>query len=125
MDAQERFEEAARRYLPDQLRLLFIAEALPAFKVNRQPSGAGRPKALPGQAGSCIKQLRLPSLKSGSRKKDNARRTTHRRIVAGERQTSRAAINARRRNVIAALIACIHKSSPRIDLYVPRIIARR
>ena len=31
----ERFEEAARRYLPDPLRLLFIAEAPPAFKVNR------------------------------------------------------------------------------------------
>jgi hypothetical protein len=35
IDPQERFEEAARRYLPDQLRLLFIAEAPPAFKVNR------------------------------------------------------------------------------------------
>jgi hypothetical protein len=35
MDAQERFEEAARRYLPDQVRILFIAEAPPAFKVNR------------------------------------------------------------------------------------------
>ena len=35
MDAQRRFREAARRYLPDQLRVLFIAEAPPAFKVNR------------------------------------------------------------------------------------------
>jgi hypothetical protein len=35
MDAQERFREAANLYLPDQLRLLFIAEAPPAFKVNR------------------------------------------------------------------------------------------
>lgn len=35
MDAQERFREAARCYLPDQLRLLFIAEAPPAYKVNR------------------------------------------------------------------------------------------
>ena len=35
IDALERFEEAARRYLPDPLRLLFIAEAPPAFKVNR------------------------------------------------------------------------------------------
>ena len=35
MDALERFEEAARRYLPDPVRLLFIAEAPPAFKVNR------------------------------------------------------------------------------------------
>ena len=35
MDAQKRFGQAARRYLPDQLRLLFIAEAPPAFKVNR------------------------------------------------------------------------------------------
>jgi hypothetical protein len=34
-DALERFEEAARRYLPDPVRLLFIAEAPPAFKVNR------------------------------------------------------------------------------------------
>ena len=31
----ERFEEAAKRYLPSPLRLLFIAEAPPAFKVNR------------------------------------------------------------------------------------------
>jgi hypothetical protein len=35
MDASERFAEAARRYLPKQLRVLFIAEAPPAFKVNR------------------------------------------------------------------------------------------
>jgi hypothetical protein len=35
IDALERFEEAARRYLPDPVRLLFIAEAPPAFKVNR------------------------------------------------------------------------------------------
>jgi hypothetical protein len=35
IDALERFEEAARRYLPNPLRLLFIAEAPPAFKVNR------------------------------------------------------------------------------------------
>lgn len=31
----ERFEQAARRYRPDPLRLLFIAEAPPAFRVNR------------------------------------------------------------------------------------------
>src|SRR5258708_38051662 len=31
----ERFEEAAKRYRPHPLRLLFIAEAPPAFKVNR------------------------------------------------------------------------------------------
>jgi hypothetical protein len=31
----ERFEEAAKRYLPHPLRLLFIAEAPPAFKVDR------------------------------------------------------------------------------------------
>src|SRR5271156_4107557 len=35
MDALERFEEATRRYLPNPVRLLFIAEAPPAFKVNR------------------------------------------------------------------------------------------
>ena len=35
MSASERFAEAARRYLPKQLRVLFIAEAPPAFKVNR------------------------------------------------------------------------------------------
>jgi hypothetical protein len=35
MNALERFEEAARRYLPNPVRLLFIAEAPPAFKVNR------------------------------------------------------------------------------------------
>jgi len=35
MNALERFEEAASRYLPDPVRLLFIAEAPPAFKVNR------------------------------------------------------------------------------------------
>ena len=35
MNASERFAEAARRYLPKQLRVLFIAEAPPAFKVNR------------------------------------------------------------------------------------------
>src|SRR3984893_14141879 len=35
IDALERFEEAATRYLLDPLRLLFIAEAPPAFKVNR------------------------------------------------------------------------------------------
>jgi hypothetical protein len=35
MKASERFAEAARRYLPKQLRVLFIAEAPPAFKVNR------------------------------------------------------------------------------------------
>jgi hypothetical protein len=34
-EALERFEEAAKRYLPDPLRLLFIAEAPPAFKVKR------------------------------------------------------------------------------------------
>jgi hypothetical protein len=33
--ALQRFEEAAKRYLPHPLRLLFIAEAPPAFKVNR------------------------------------------------------------------------------------------
>src|ERR1700748_3348603 len=31
----ERFEEAAKLYRPKPLRLLFIAEAPPAFKVNR------------------------------------------------------------------------------------------
>jgi hypothetical protein len=35
MDGQRRFEEAARRYLPDLLQVLFIAEAPPAYKVNR------------------------------------------------------------------------------------------
>jgi hypothetical protein len=35
IDLLERFEEAAKRYLPKPLRLLFIAEAPPAFKVNR------------------------------------------------------------------------------------------
>lgn len=35
MDALKRFEEAARHYLPSPVRLLFIAEAPPAFKVNR------------------------------------------------------------------------------------------
>jgi hypothetical protein len=35
MNAPEQFAEAARRYLPKQLRVLFIAEAPPAFKVNR------------------------------------------------------------------------------------------
>jgi hypothetical protein len=35
VDGLKRFEEAARRYLPNPLRLLFIAEAPPAFKVNR------------------------------------------------------------------------------------------
>jgi hypothetical protein len=35
IDGLERFNEAARRYLPNPLRLLFIAEAPPAFKVNR------------------------------------------------------------------------------------------
>jgi hypothetical protein len=35
VDLLERFEEAARRYRPKPLRLLFIAEAPPAFKVNR------------------------------------------------------------------------------------------
>jgi hypothetical protein len=35
IDALERFEQAARRYVPDPVRLLFIAEAPPAFKVNR------------------------------------------------------------------------------------------
>ena len=35
MNASERFAEAARRYLPKPLRVLFIAEAPPAFKVNR------------------------------------------------------------------------------------------
>jgi hypothetical protein len=35
MNASERFAQAARRYLPKQLRVLFIAEAPPAFKVNR------------------------------------------------------------------------------------------
>jgi hypothetical protein len=35
INALERFEEAARRYLPNPVRLLFIAEAPPAFKVNR------------------------------------------------------------------------------------------
>jgi hypothetical protein len=35
IDALERFKQAATRYLPNPLRLLFIAEAPPAFKVNR------------------------------------------------------------------------------------------
>ena len=35
MNAQKRFEEATRRYRPDHLRVLFIAEAPPAVKVNR------------------------------------------------------------------------------------------
>jgi hypothetical protein len=35
MNAQKRFEEAIRRYRPDPLRVLFIAEAPPAFRVNR------------------------------------------------------------------------------------------
>src|SRR5712664_1568406 len=35
IDILERFEEEARRYRPKPLRLLFIAEAPPAFKVNR------------------------------------------------------------------------------------------
>ncbi len=35
MNAQRRFTEAIRRYRPDPLRVLFIAEAPPAFKVNR------------------------------------------------------------------------------------------
>ena len=35
VDALERFERATQRYLPHPLRLLFIAEAPPAFKVNR------------------------------------------------------------------------------------------
>jgi hypothetical protein len=30
-----RFEQASNRYLPDPVRLLFIAEAPPAFRVNR------------------------------------------------------------------------------------------
>jgi hypothetical protein len=35
IDMLERFEKAAERYRPNPLRLLFIAEAPPAFKVNR------------------------------------------------------------------------------------------
>jgi hypothetical protein len=35
MDPLERFEQASRRFLPSPLRLLFIAEAPPAFKANR------------------------------------------------------------------------------------------
>jgi hypothetical protein len=35
IDMLQRFEEAAQRYRPNPLRLLFIAEAPPAFKVNR------------------------------------------------------------------------------------------
>src|SRR5271156_2471112 len=35
VDGLKRFEEAAKRYLPNPLQLLFIAEAPPAFKVNR------------------------------------------------------------------------------------------
>jgi hypothetical protein len=35
IDLLKRFEEAAKRYQPEPLRLLFIAEAPPAFKVNR------------------------------------------------------------------------------------------
>jgi hypothetical protein len=35
INALEQFEESAKRYLPHRLRLLFIAEAPPAFKVNR------------------------------------------------------------------------------------------
>jgi hypothetical protein len=35
INAPEQFEKAAKRYFPDRLRLLFIAEAPPAFKVNR------------------------------------------------------------------------------------------
>ena len=35
IDPLKRFEEAAKRYLPHPLRLLFIAEAPPAFRVNR------------------------------------------------------------------------------------------
>src|SRR5271155_2708179 len=35
VDGLKRFEEAAKRYLPNPLQLLFIAEAPPAFKANR------------------------------------------------------------------------------------------
>ena len=35
IDLLKRFEEAAKHYMPNPLRLLFIAEAPPAFKVNR------------------------------------------------------------------------------------------
>ncbi len=35
MNALERFDEAARRYLPNQVRVLFVAEAPPAYKVDR------------------------------------------------------------------------------------------
>jgi hypothetical protein len=35
VNALEQFEKAAKRYFPDPLRLLFIAEAPPAFKVTR------------------------------------------------------------------------------------------
>jgi len=35
MDPLQRFEQASRRFLPSRMRLLFIAEAPPAFKANR------------------------------------------------------------------------------------------
>lgn len=35
VESQRRFSEASRNYLPDAIRLLFIAEAPPAYRVNR------------------------------------------------------------------------------------------
>ena len=56
-----------------------------------------------------------------SRKKKDARRTAHRRVLARKRQITRLPVDAERRDVIAALIAGIQKPASGFDLYVPRI----
>src|ERR1700722_9173579 len=61
----------------------------------------------------------------GSSKERNASRTANRRILSGERQSTGLLVDAKRGNVITAVIARIQKISARIDRYISRIIPHR
>ena len=62
-------------------------------------------------------------LKSDSRQEDNAGWTANRNISPGEGQQAGSLVNSEGRDVIAVLIAGIHKGSSRRELDVPRVIA--
>ena len=69
-----------------------------------------------------MKRLFISS-KRDSRQEDNARWTANRDISPGEGQQACLLINSEGRDVIAVLIAGIHKSSARGELDVPGVIA--
>jgi hypothetical protein len=58
-----------------------------------------------------------------SRQKNDAGRTTHRRVLPRERQLPCLAVHSKRRDDVTALIARIQECSGRIELYVPWVIS--